>query len=136
MARAREAGAQGDEWSAKTWMLTVKNLFPDNFGIQFEAYTTEKESGNAKDSATFFQDLFNKFPTEQRIVTEIAAVMDVLNKANDDDGDDREAESKFCRHVRAHRGGGAEEDDPAGGGKRQRPPRALQTDVDLAAEVS
>jgi len=104
VARAREAGAQGDEWSAKTWMLTAKNLFPDNFGIQFEAYTTEKESGNAKDSATFFQDLFNKFPTEQRIVTEIAAVMDVLNKANDDNGDDREAESKFYADMFEHIG--------------------------------
>ena len=108
VARAREAGAQGDEWSAKTWMLTAKNLFPDNFGIQFEAYTTEKESGNAKDSAAFFQDLFNKFPTEQRIVTEIAAVMEVLNRNNEDEGEDREPESKFYADMFEHIGEGVQ----------------------------
>ena len=108
VARAREAGAQGDEWSAKTWMLTAKNLFPDNFGIQFEAYTTEKESGNAKDSATFFQDLFNKFPTEQRIVTEIAAVMEVLNRDNDDEGEDRDPASKFYADMFEHIGEGVQ----------------------------
>ena len=89
-------------------MLTAKNLFPDNFGIQFEAYTTEKESGNAKDSATFFQDLFNKFPTEQRIVTEIAAVMEVLNRDNDDEGEDRDPASKFYADMFEHIGEGVQ----------------------------
>lgn len=79
VARAREAAARGEDWGAKTWMLTAKSLFPDNFGIQFEAYTTEREAGNAKESAVFFQDLFAKFPQEGRIVAEIGTVMAVLN---------------------------------------------------------
>ena len=68
-----EAAGQGQEWAAKTWMITAKSLFPDNFGIQFEAYTTVKEGGQARESAAFLQDLFTKFPGEARIAAEIAA---------------------------------------------------------------
>lgn len=104
VARARAAATQQQDWAAKTWMLTAKSLFPDNFGIQFEAYTTEKESGNAKESAAFFQDLFNKFPSEQRIVSEIAAVMSVL-KAMDEDGEEElEQEKKFYSSMFEHVG--------------------------------
>jgi hypothetical protein len=34
VARARQAAAGDEEWTAKAWMLTAKSLFPDNFGIQ------------------------------------------------------------------------------------------------------
>lgn len=78
VSRAREAASQGEEWAAKTWMVTAKSLFPDNFGIQFEAYTTVKEGGQARESAAFLQDLFTKFPGEARIAGEIVAVMEVL----------------------------------------------------------
>jgi len=103
VARAREAAARGQDWAAKTWMLTAKSLFPDNFGIQFEAYTTEKEAGNAKESAAFFQDLFNKFPSEQRIVAEISTVMTVLKNATED-SDEVEPENRFYASMFGHVG--------------------------------
>lgn len=100
--RAREAAARGHEWQAKTWMLTAKSLFPDNFGIQFEAYTTEKEGGNAKESAAFFQDLFAKFPGERSIIAEIAAVVEVLKAVDQEGEEETEQGAKFYASMFHH----------------------------------
>lgn len=99
VARAREAAGQGQEWAAKTWMITAKSLFPDNFGIQFEAYTTVKEGGQARESAAFLQDLFTKFPGEARIAAEIAAVMEVLKAGEGEEAGERGFYATMFDHV-------------------------------------
>ena len=68
IARARQAWKEGNVHEAKTWMLTARSIFPDNFGIQLEAYVSEKEGGNVKESAKYFQKLFEKFPNEEKML--------------------------------------------------------------------
>ena len=82
--RARQAWKAGKTQEAKTWMLTARSIFPDNFGIQMEAYVSEKEGGNVKESAKYFQKLFEKFPKEEKLLSEIQVVMEVLKKPNPD----------------------------------------------------
>ena len=94
IARARQAWKQGNISEAKTWMLTARSIFPNNFGIQLEAYVSEKEGGNFKESAKYFQKLFEKFPNEEKMLAEIKAVMEVLKKPNPDQ-ENLEGDSKF-----------------------------------------
>ena len=94
IARARQAWKEGNVHEAKTWMLTARSIFPDNFGIQLEAYVSEKEGGNVKESAKYFQKLFEKFPNEEKMLAEIQVVMEVLKKQNPD-REYLEGESKF-----------------------------------------
>ena len=82
--RARQAWKEGNIYEAKTWMLTARSIFPDNFGIQLEAYVSEKDGGNVKESAKYFQKLFEKFPTEEKLLEEIQVLMEVLKKNNPD----------------------------------------------------
>ena len=82
--RARQAWKAGKIHEAKTWMLTARSIFPDNFGIQLEAYVSEKDGGNVKESAKYFQKLFEKFPKEEKLLAEIQVVMEVLKKPNPD----------------------------------------------------
>merc|ERR1719500_1581642 len=76
--------ARGDKWEAKTWMLTARAIFPDNFSIQFEAYTSEKEGGHVKESAKCLQSLFDKFPQESNLMQEIEVIMEVLKNVTSD----------------------------------------------------
>jgi len=92
--RAREATRKGDTWEAKTWMLTARAIFPDNFSIQFEAYTSEKEGGHVKESAKCLQSLFDKFPEEVNLVKEIEVIMEVLRNVTADQ-EVMENEKKF-----------------------------------------
>merc|ERR1711892_38081 len=92
--RAREAMAKGDAWEAKTWMLTARAIFPDNFSIQFEAYTSEKEGGHVKESAKCLQSLFDKFPEEENLVKEIEVIMEVLRNVTADQ-EVMESDKKF-----------------------------------------
>ena len=82
--RARQAWKEGKIHEAKTWMLTARSIFPENFGIQLEAYVSEKEGRNVKESAKYFQKLFEKFPKEEKLLEEIQVVMEVLKKPNPD----------------------------------------------------
>ena len=53
--RSKMALEQGNVSEAKTWMLTARSIFPQNFSIQFEAYVSEKKAGNVKECAKCFQ---------------------------------------------------------------------------------
>lgn len=54
--RAKSA-LKTDPIAAKAWMLTAKTLYPNNFGVQFEAYNIEKNAGHVKEAAKCFSDL-------------------------------------------------------------------------------
>ena len=82
--RAREAMGKGDTWEAKTWMLTARAIFPENFSIQFEAYTSEKEGRHVRESAKCLQSLFDKFPEEPNLVKELEVIMEVLRNVTND----------------------------------------------------
>lgn len=84
IARSKQALAEGKVWEAKTWMLTARAIFPNNFSIQFEAYLSEKSRGNVKESAKCLQVLFEKFSREDELVGEIRNIMDMLRKKTPD----------------------------------------------------
>ena len=83
--RAKQALEEGRVWEAKTWMLTARSIFPNNFSIQFEAYQSEKSRGNVKECAKCLQVLFDKFPNQQDLIVEINCLMDVLRRKKPED---------------------------------------------------
>lgn len=48
--KAKQAQAN-DPSAAKAWILATKTLYPNNFAVQFEAYTIEKSALNAEEAA-------------------------------------------------------------------------------------
>merc|ERR1719328_553937 len=74
--RSKKALEQGNISEAKTWMLTARSIFPQNFSIQFEAYMSEKKAGNVKECAKCFQVLFEKFQNEEKLIGEIQKLME------------------------------------------------------------
>jgi len=95
VSRARAALLAGNSWEAKTWMLTARAIFPQNFDIQFEAYTSEKEENNVKESAKCLETLFAKFPDEEKLVREIHLIMETLRRQTTPDQEIMETENKF-----------------------------------------
>lgn len=47
-----------DPHASKAWIITAKTLFPNDFGIQFEAYQLEKKSGNYEEAARCFSYMY------------------------------------------------------------------------------
>jgi len=47
----------GSSSASKCWMMTAKTLFPRNFQVQLEAYTSMKNCSNPKEAARFFSSL-------------------------------------------------------------------------------
>ncbi|XP_058130002.1 integrator complex subunit 10 [Anopheles ziemanni] len=48
IARAKEST---DPYKAKAWIIAAKTLFPNDFGVQFEAYEIEKNANNFEEAA-------------------------------------------------------------------------------------
>ena len=80
--RSKQELAKGNIWDSKTWMLTARAIYPNNFAVQFEAYTSEKSAGNVKECAKCFQVLFDKFSSEDKLLSEIHKLMKVLRRKN------------------------------------------------------
>lgn len=68
--------------TAKAWMITAKTLFPRNFAVQLEAYTTQKSANNPKEAARYFSSLFFDFPNEAELWEEVQQITCALQKAN------------------------------------------------------
>ena len=80
--RSKQELAKGNIWDSKTWMLTARAIYPNNFAVQFEAYNSEKSAGNVKECAKCFQVLFDKFSSEEKLLSEIHKLMKVLRRKN------------------------------------------------------
>ncbi|KAK6644383.1 hypothetical protein RUM43_000650 [Polyplax serrata] len=92
-----------DSYEAKSWMLTAQTLFPQNFGVQFEAYQIEKSSRNIKEAAKCFASLI--FPEEQDLWVEIKAITAAL-RLTEDENEVMESsfmsETEFLRQLFNH----------------------------------
>lgn len=77
IARAKEA-QKFNIHSAKSWMLTAKTLFPNNFKIQFEAYLMEKQSGNVQEAAECFTSLMMSRQNLSELLPEISSIANAL----------------------------------------------------------
>lgn len=52
-----------DHFAAKSWILTAKTLFPNNFDIQYEVYKQEKAANNHAEAAKCFSHIVLTFQT-------------------------------------------------------------------------
>ncbi|CAN8013736.1 unnamed protein product [Ixodes persulcatus] len=82
-----------DPYFTKSWILTAKTLFPDNFGIQYEAYCLAKDNSNIKEASSYLEDMFRKFLTEHRLWEEVYKIANALR------ADSLDAEGVFLRGL-------------------------------------
>ncbi|KRT82763.1 hypothetical protein AMK59_4050 [Oryctes borbonicus] len=87
-----------DPISAKAWMITAKTLYPNNFGVQFEAYRIEKTAGHLKEAAKCFSDLIGKFHQHLEFWDEINKVTSAL-KIDSDLDVEKQFLSKMFKHI-------------------------------------
>ncbi|XP_046648740.1 integrator complex subunit 10-like [Daphnia pulicaria] len=85
-----------DAATAKAWMITAKTLFPRNFAVQLEAYTTQKSANNPKEAARYFSSLFFDFPNEVELWEEVQEITSALQKV------DANESSRFYRDLFSH----------------------------------
>lgn len=53
-----------DQYTAKSWILAAKTLFPNNFDIQFEVYMQEKVAKNYLEAAKCFNHIVLTFQNQ------------------------------------------------------------------------
>ncbi|XP_065157114.1 integrator complex subunit 10-like [Atheta coriaria] len=94
--KARSA-LKANSASAKAWMIMAKTLYPNNFGVQFEAYKNEKNAGNVKEAGRCFTDLIEKFQQVPEFWEEINAVTQALRTESELD-----AQKQFLSEMFKH----------------------------------
>ncbi|KAJ6635420.1 Integrator complex subunit 10 [Pseudolycoriella hygida] len=71
-----------DPYAAKAWILTAKTLYPNNFGVQFEAYLIEKAANNYEEAAkclSYIVMTFQNQPPELwKEVTQLTSALRIL----------------------------------------------------------
>ncbi|XP_057658479.1 integrator complex subunit 10 [Diorhabda carinulata] len=84
---------------AKGWMLTAKIMYPNNFGVQFEAYQIEKNAGNVKEAAKCFSDLTIKFQQQPELWKEIEKLTAALRAESDNNDPEKQFLCEMFRHI-------------------------------------
>lgn len=59
-----KSGLLKDPYEAKAWIITAKTLYPNDFGIQFEAYKLEKSENNYEEAAKCFSYIVITFQNQ------------------------------------------------------------------------
>ncbi|XP_064407226.1 integrator complex subunit 10-like isoform X1 [Halichondria panicea] len=62
--RCKEQLSKNSRAAAKAWILTARSLYPDNFAVQYEAYSLHLKCGELKEAANVLADLLSNFPQE------------------------------------------------------------------------
>lgn len=88
-----------DPLSAKAWMITAKTLYPNNFGVQFEAYQIEKNAGRVKEAAKCFSDLISKFQQHPEFWVEINNLTSALRVDNEAADSDKKFLCDMFTHI-------------------------------------
>ncbi|CAH0553252.1 unnamed protein product [Brassicogethes aeneus] len=84
---------------AKAWMITAKTLYPNNFGVQFEAYFIEKNAGHVKEAARCFSDLIGKFQQQPELLKEIEKVTTALRAESDTNDTEKQFLCEMFKHI-------------------------------------
>ncbi|KAG5882634.1 hypothetical protein JTB14_001824 [Gonioctena quinquepunctata] len=85
--------------AAKAWMLTAKTLYPNNFGVQFEAYQIEKNAGHVKEAAKCFSELITKFQQQPELWKEVEKVTVALRAESDTNDAEKHFLCEMFRHI-------------------------------------
>ncbi|XP_049820530.1 integrator complex subunit 10 isoform X2 [Aethina tumida] len=80
-------------------MITAKTLYPDNFGVQFEAYFIEKSAGHVKEAARCFSELISKFQQQAELLKEIEKVTVALRAESDSNDQEKQFLCEMFRHI-------------------------------------
>ncbi|XP_066147308.1 integrator complex subunit 10 [Euwallacea fornicatus] len=96
--RAKDA-LKENPYAAKAWMLTAKSLYPNNFGVQFEAYLIEKTAGNVKEAAKCFSDMIGKFQQAPELWKEIEKVTSALRCETDNEDSEKQFLCEMFKHI-------------------------------------
>ncbi|XP_058059399.1 integrator complex subunit 10 [Anopheles bellator] len=79
IARAKESS---DPYKAKAWIIAAKTLFPNDFGVQFEAYEIEKNANNFEEAAKCLSYIVMTFhgahQTPSNLLNEISLMTNAL----------------------------------------------------------
>ncbi|XP_062716544.1 integrator complex subunit 10 [Aedes albopictus] len=79
IARAKETT---DPYTAKAWIIAAKTLFPNDFGVQFEAYEIEKNANNFEEAAKCLSYIImtfqNAHQTPASLLNEISLMTSAL----------------------------------------------------------
>ncbi|XP_035900736.1 integrator complex subunit 10 isoform X2 [Anopheles stephensi] len=79
IARAKEST---DPYKAKAWIIAAKTLFPNDFGVQFEAYEIEKNANNFEEAAKCLSYIVMTFhgahQTPTNLLNEISLMTNAL----------------------------------------------------------
>ncbi|XP_072397868.1 integrator complex subunit 10 [Diabrotica undecimpunctata] len=85
--------------AAKAWMITAKIMYPNNFGVQFEAYHIEKNAGHVKEAAKCFSELTIKFQQHQELWKEIEKLTIALRAEADNNDPEKQFLCEMFRHL-------------------------------------
>ncbi|XP_013112218.1 integrator complex subunit 10 [Stomoxys calcitrans] len=90
-----------DPCSAKSWIITAKSLFPNNFNVQFEVYRLEKEANNFEEAAKCFSYIIltlQSSKVETQLEDEINELTNALKNENEITSE-QEFYVKMFQHV-------------------------------------
>ncbi|XP_078380453.1 integrator complex subunit 10-like isoform X2 [Oculina patagonica] len=76
--RARQSLKENNPYEAKAWLITAKTLYPKDFGVQYEAYSIERNAERVQESAKLFYIMFEQFPDSSVLWKEVASFTDAL----------------------------------------------------------
>ncbi|KAL5469035.1 hypothetical protein EMCRGX_G030223 [Ephydatia muelleri] len=79
---------KNDKNAAKAWILTARSLFPDDFDVQYEAFSLHLCSGELNEAASVFVNLYSKFPSRPKLQNYVSDL--VTEVVSGQDGDKRD----------------------------------------------
>ncbi|XP_039251822.2 integrator complex subunit 10-like [Styela clava] len=86
MLQQAQSLANSDIFAARSWLLTAKSLFPNNFTVLYEAYKLEYGEKNAKQCASLLSEMLQEFSHESTLWHEIEMIVTALeNKGSGND---------------------------------------------------
>ncbi|XP_029186140.2 integrator complex subunit 10-like isoform X2 [Acropora millepora] len=69
--RARQSLRENNPFEAKAWLITAKTLYPKDFGVQYEAYSIERNAERVQEAAKLFYQMFEQFPSSDLLWKEV-----------------------------------------------------------------
>ena len=89
-----------DPYTAKAWILAAKTLFPNNFGIQFEAYLQEKAADNYLEAANCFSYIVLTFQNQPpELWTEVSQLTAALHVPDGSTTVEQDFYVKMFQHI-------------------------------------
>ncbi|XP_053319329.1 integrator complex subunit 10 isoform X2 [Spea bombifrons] len=90
--RARELVLE-DTCAARAWLITARTLYPQDFNIQYEMYSIERNSERTASAGRLLYDMFVNFPDQPVVWREIGIITAALRN------DSQDKQTQFLRSL-------------------------------------